>query len=129
MDVLIVVVVLLVVGALAFHFVMKAPRFRRATLSAVPLGNYMRAREKGATAEEAIFDSIQVLRYRLPWSGLSDQDLTYAARQLATLRDPSIFTAVVVEVEETRSLAPIIDRDELERFVRGAQVAQGGPPA
>lgn len=99
------------------------PRLRRATLLAAPMGNYLRAREKGATAEEAIADSLRILRYRAPWSALSDDDLSYAAHLLGSLPDPSVFSALMVEVEETRDLRPITDRAQLNQFVQGARNA------
>lgn len=110
----------IVVLVVAVWLFLSIPRFRRATLAATPMGNYLRAREKGATAEEAIYDSLRILRYRAPWSALSDEDLSHAAGVLGSLPDPRVFTAVVIEVEETRDLRPITDRHMLERFARGA---------
>src|SRR6476620_2252716 len=117
MNVILVVVLLALVGLGALYAYLKSPGGRRAALGATPMGAYLRARDKGATVEQAIFDAIQILRYREPWAGLSDTDLSAAARILATLNDPKLFTAVVVEVEESRSLNAIRDRDTLETFV------------
>jgi hypothetical protein len=115
-----VLVIVALTVAVIFYFYLKSPAGRRAALSATPMGTYLRAREKGATAEQAIFDAIQVLRYREPWTTLSDDDLSAAADILSTLRDPGLFTFVVVEVEESRSLDFIRSPDRLKSFVLAA---------
>jgi hypothetical protein len=112
-----VVLALVFASALILYFYLKSTGGRRAALSATPMGAYLRARDKGATAEQAIFDAIQILRYREPWTTLSDADLSTAAAILATLRDPKLFTSVVVEVEESRSLDSIRNPAGLKGFV------------
>lgn len=120
MNTIFVVILLAIVGLTVLYTYLKSPGGHRAALSATPMGAYLRARDKGATAEQAIFDAIQILRYREPWVGLSEADLSAAASTLAALHDPKLFTAVVVEVEESGSLNAIRNRGALDQFVLGA---------
>ncbi|MGI8765935.1 MAG: hypothetical protein ACR2KM_05405 [Gemmatimonadaceae bacterium] len=112
-------IILLVIGIVVaglFLFTMTS-RGRAAALGAVPAGVYLRAIKQGASAHDAIFDAIQVLRYRPPWQGLSDADLSRAATIFAQLPDPSLFSQIVIAVEESRSLAPMLDTEHLQQFV------------
>jgi hypothetical protein len=113
------VIVLIAVGVLVVGFLLfsMTTRGRTAVLAAAPTGAYLRAIKQAASPHDAIFDAIQVLRYRDPWRGLSDADLSRAATILAQLPDPSSFSEIVVAVEESRSLAPILDTEHLQGFV------------
>lgn len=113
-----VVLSLLIAGALILYLYLKSTGGRRAALGSVPMGVYLRARDKGATPDLAITDAIQVLRYREPWASLSDAELSAAAVILSTLHDPKNFVSIVMLIEESGRLDFIRDRTALENFVR-----------
>src|SRR3954471_10370945 len=101
----------------ALYLSLYSRRGRRAALGSTPMGAYLNATKKGASPEDAIYDAIQVLRYRQPWQGLSDSALRSASRTLGQMKNPKDFIAVVIEVEETRDLSAILDLEALEAFV------------
>lgn len=105
---------ILVAVALAIAFSRKDTSAWR---ESVPQGVYLNAISKGATPQAAIFDAVQVLRYRAPWNVLSDEDLRVSAEVLAQLPDPSYFTQVMSVVEESGDLAHFTNLDSLNRFV------------
>lgn len=112
--------VLLVIGALAvaLYFFLRSDRGKRAALGSAPMGAFLRASDKGASPEDAIYDAIQFLRYRAPWNTITESGLRNAARTLAQLDHPKDFIEAVIAVEEVRSLDPILDIQRLESFVR-----------
>lgn len=103
--------------ALFGGFIPGARRLMTAFAAAIPMSLYRDARKRGASPQHAIFEAVQMLRYRSPWSELSDQELSDAAEILATLHDPAQFCGVVAEVERTRNLAPFRNLEALRSFV------------
>jgi hypothetical protein len=127
--VLIVVGSLFIVARLIFRF---NPRLRRAGLSATPVGAMLRMQEAGVDAQMSIYEAIAPLRYRAPWSALSDEELRYAAVQFSGFVDyPGAVGAVISEVELTKDIGLFKDRQRLAKIIlalQGTQASDSGQP-
>jgi hypothetical protein len=125
--VLIVVGSLFIVARLIFRF---NPRMRRAGKSAVPVGAMLRMRDAGVDAQESIFRAISPLRFREPWSALSEAELRYAAVQLSGFVDyPVAVGSIISEVELTKDISLFKDRQRLADAIRLLQGIAEEPTA
>lgn len=112
--------VVLIIAVYAIRFVLS--RLLAAKRGAVPLSFYRAAVKGGRSPEDAIFMSINVLRYRAPWDKLQEADVRRAASVLATLPDPADFCQIVIEVERLKSVDLIHNQELLEAFGRGMHI-------
>jgi hypothetical protein len=95
-------------------------------LGAVPqatwLTFYKRRKEAGASTEEAILDVINFLRRRKPFDQITSSEASEAAAVLAELPNPTCFTQVLLQVEQTKDVSHITNIDQLRAFVSFAKL-------
>lgn len=115
MDVIFILVV--VAGATLYFLRRLGPRMVEATRQGPWLGEYFRAVRKGATPADAIYATLNVLRYREPWAQLTESEVRAFADTLGQLDEPRHFTEVLAEVELTGDMSHVRDIKDLERFV------------
>lgn len=81
------------------------------------LSQYRAQVDRGRSPEEAIFQTLSLLRYRAPFSVLTDTDIRYFASIMSMCIEPERFTEPLMHFQQSGDIRIFRDPEHLRGFV------------